>query len=184
MPNIYVTKKVYERLEALKARGNGTFSGAVGSILDQFVDRQFDLNATKDTGFVGVIGEAIAWHYLVNKGFLTLKLGAGGPPGDITDTFSLLENRLTQEQLQFLGDARERLSWDFVGKKENQACLIEVKPSRTGKRPRGLRTDRRRGMTADHLREASRRGFMLFLVNVELVEDWQAIVTVKEIPVD
>lgn len=196
MPNIYVTKTVYERLQALRTKRSGTLSTAVGSILDEFVGRQFDLSATKDTGFIGAIGETIAWRYLSTRGIIALKLGAGGPLGDRTDIFSRPENRLTEEQLRFLGSAREHLSWDFVGYSRQdsarhsiepsgtQACLIEVKTGRPGKRVDGFRPEGRKGMTPEDLRAARRLGFKLLLVHVELTDDWQAIVTDQEIPVD
>lgn len=194
MPRIYVTEKVYERLQALRTKRSGSLSAAVGSILDEVVDRpfdlsatvdrQFDLSATKDTGLIGAIGETIAWQYLWERGVIAFELGHGRPSFKPIGVPVHLDRGLTEQQIRFLGEAREHLSWDFVGYLRNQACLIEVKTSRPGKPTDGLRPQGRKGMDRDSIEEARRLGFTLLLVNVELTEDWQAIVTDREIPVN
>ena len=156
MPRIYVTKKVYERLQALRTKHSGTLAAAVGSILDELmdrpfdhsatVDRQFDLSATKDTGLIGAIGETIAWQYLWERGIIAFELGHGRPSFKPIDRQVHLDRGLTAQQLRFLGEAREHLSWDFVGYLRNRACLIEVKTCRPGKRVDGFRPEGRKGM--------------------------------------
>jgi hypothetical protein len=184
MPNIYVTNKVYQRLKALKSAHGGTLSSGVGSILDKFSDQKFDLNLTKDTGLIGAIGETIAWQYLYERGIIAFELGAGRPSFKPRDTFALLQHQLTVEQLLFLGDTGQHLSWDFVGYKGSRGCLVEVKTSRPGRPKDGLRPIGRRGMALEDLQEARRLGFTLLLVNVELTDAWGAIVTEQEIFVD
>ncbi|MEK7807082.1 MAG: hypothetical protein AAB528_05035 [Chloroflexota bacterium] len=184
MPNIYVTNKVYQRLKALKSAHGGTLSSGVGSILDEFADRKFDLNLTKDTGLIGAIGETIAWQYLWDRGIIAFELGGGRPSFKPRETFAQLQDRLTGEQLLFLGDTGEHVSWDFVGYSGSRACLIEVKTSRPGKTKDGLRPIGRRGMALEDLQEARRLGFTMLLVNVELTDGWEAIVTDQEIFVD
>jgi hypothetical protein len=184
MPNIYVTNKVYQRLKARKSAHGGTLSSGVGSILAEFVDRKFDLNLTKDTGLIGAIGETIAWQYLWERGIAAFELGAGRPSFKPRETFAPLQHHLTVEQLIFLGDTGQHLSWDFVGYSGSRACLVEVKTSRPGKPKDGLRPKGRRGMALEELQEAGRLGFTLLLVNVELTDAWEAIVTEQEISVD
>lgn len=184
MPNIFVTKKVYERLKALRIKRGGTLSNAVGSILNDFVDRTFDLILTKDTGLVGAIGETFAWQYLWERGIIAFELGYGRRSFKPLEAFARLEDGLTKEQPLFLGDMRRYLSWDFVGYSGTQACLVEVKTSRPGKRVDGLRPEGRKGMALGDLLEAKRLGFTILLVKVELTENWQAIITDQEIPVD
>ena len=184
MPNIYVTNKVYERLQELKAKHSVTLSGAVGSILDSLVDRKFDLNVTKNTGLIGAIGETIAWQYLWERGIVAFELGYGRPSFKPLDTMVKLRPNLTEGQVRFLGEDRQHISWDFVGYGGGGACLVEVKTSKPGKRSDIFRPEGRRGMAPEDLKEARRLGFTLLLVKVELTVNWEAIVTDEEIPVD
>ena len=120
-----------------------------------------------------------------------------------------LKGHLTQEQIEFIfppvgpersermktGDlpeeviqrfSRDVLSWDFVGwqRVAGKACLVEVKTSRPGIRPDQLRPQRRRGMAPEDLREATRLGFVMLLVTVELTDVWEAIVCNQEMQAD
>jgi hypothetical protein len=165
-------------------------------MLDELIGKRYDVVHTKDTGLVGALGESIAWQYLFERGIVAFELGAGRPSFKPLDTLIHLEDGLTEEQLSFLGHAREHLSWDFVGysrqdlarysmgPRGTRACLIEVKTSRPGKRVDGFRPKDRTGMAPEDLRAASRLGFTMLLVTVELTDDWQAIVTDQEILAD
>ena len=144
MPNIYVTKTVYDRLTALKNASDQPAPQPLGSILDGLVGRVFDFNVTKDTGLIGAIGETIAWQYLWDRGIIAFELGYGRPSFKPLDRLNYLESRLTKEQFSFLSDAGDHLSWDFVGHCGTQACLVEVKTSRPGKRVDGFRPEGRR----------------------------------------
>ena len=74
------------------------------------------------------------------------------------------------------------------GRIPGKACLVEVKTSRPGIRPDGFRPQGRRGMSPEKLREATRLGFVMLLVTVELTEEltdaWKAIVCDQEIQAD
>jgi hypothetical protein len=144
MPNIYVTKTVYDGLTALKNACDNTSVQSFGEILGGLVGQTFDFTATKDTGLIGAISETIAWQYLWDRGIIAFELGYGRPSFKPLHTLNYLEGHLTEEQLRFLGDDREHLSWDFVGHRGTQACLVEVKTSRPGKRVDGLRSEGRR----------------------------------------
>jgi hypothetical protein len=195
--------------------------------------KTYDIRGTKDHGFIGAIGEAIAWQYLWDKGISSHALGAarsafeGVGPKDR----SRLERNLTQEQIDFIfpplnleeflqhqsersrsrgsteeeirqdeqhwldlweswTDSRDSLSWDFVGYsrewpvKQGKACLVEVKTSRPGKQRGHSETKGRKGMAPEDLREATRLGFVMMLVTVELTDTWEAIVSEQEILAD
>ena len=87
-------------------------------------------------------------------------------------------------------DSRGWLSWDFVGYsrewpvKKGKACLVEVKTSRPGKPSGHFETKRRKGMALEDLQEATRLGFVMMLVTVELTDTWEAIVSEEEILAD
>ena len=195
--------------------------------------KTYDIRGTKDHGFIGAIGEAIAWQYLWDKGISSHALGAARSAfeGVGAKDRSRLQRNLTQERIDFIfpplnleeflqhqsersmsrgsteeeirqdeqhwldlweswTDSRDSLSWDFVGYsrewpvKKGKACLVEVKTSRPGKRPGNFETKGRKGMAPEDLREATRLGFVMMLVTVELTDTWEAIVSEEEILAD
>ena len=192
--------------------------------------KTYDIRSTKDHGFIGAIGEAIAWQYLWDKGISSHALGASRSAfGEVgPQDRSRLGRNLTQEQIDFIfppldleeflqhqsersrsrgsteeeirqdeqhwldlweswSDSRGRLSWDLVGYsrewpvKQGKAYLVEVKTSRPGKQRGHFETKGRKGMAPEDLREATRLGFVMMLVTVELTDTWEAIVSEEEI---
>ena len=196
MPQINVSERVYGKLQRIRSERGGDFSGTISNLLKRMPSQTIEFLSTKDSGLIGAIGETFAWQYLWNHDIIAFELGYGRPSFKPLDTLIQLKDRLTEEQLSFLGHDREHMSWDFVGiskrhlarlpigPRGTRACLIEVKTSRPGKRVDGFRPEGRRGMAPDDLREAKRLRFTMHLVTVELTENWQAIVTEQEIPVD
>ena len=103
--------------------------------------KTYDILGTKDTGFIGAIGEAIAWQYLWDQGIHAIGLGASRSAFTplTPEWIGSLEGHLTQEQIEFIFPpidqelfesykikwglpeeemqrfSREVLSWDFVG---------------------------------------------------------------------
>ena len=150
----------------------------------------FDLLNEKDTTFVGIIGEDIAWKYLRDQRIVPINKFTWG------DTFlrflrERLKNRLKEEQIQYLESlvrADSRWSFDFIALKDfekPEPYLIEVKTSRPGKSKRGLKRNwarrSRKGWTKEDIEEAKRLGFKLLLGNVQLIDNWKFEVTSREL---
>ena len=105
--------------------------------------------------------------------------------GLFTTRGARLPPRFVTEKYLVIGDIPTTMEpQDFVGYKGPQACLVEVKTSRPGKRVDGFRPEGRRGMAPEDIRAASRLGFTMLLDSLELTDNWQAIVTGQEIPID
>ena len=66
--------------------------------------KTYDILGTKDHGFIGAIGEAIAWQYLWDKGISSHALGAARSAleGVGAKDRSRLQRNLTQEQIDFI----------------------------------------------------------------------------------
>ena len=150
----------------------------------------FDLLNERDTSFIGIIGEDIAWKYLCNQGIVPINKFIWG------DEFlrllrEKLRDRLKEKQIQYLENlARDASKWsfDFIalkGFKKAEPYLIEVKTSRPNKRKHGLKGNwarrSRRGWTKEDIEEAKQLGFKLLLVNVQFIDNWQFEVASREL---
>jgi len=129
-----------------------------------------DLLNEKDTSFIGIIGEDIAWKYLRDQRIVPINKLLFG------DDFlrlsrERLKGRLEERQIEYLESlvrGGRKWSFDFIalkGFEKPEPYLIEVKTSRPGKRKHGLKGnwDRRsrRGWTKEDIEEAKRLGFRL-----------------------
>lgn len=82
-----------------------------------------DLFKEKDTGFVGAIGELVAWKYLHRKKISVYRFGSIHFPGihnkqaDFSDFFSKHLKWLNKQQVDYLKniDRYETRRWDFIG---------------------------------------------------------------------
>ena len=149
-----------------------------------------DILNERDTSFIGIISEDIAWKYLCDQGIVPINKFTWG------DKFlrflrERLKDRLKEGQIQYLENlAKDDSKWsfDFIalkGYKKAEPYLVEVKTSRPGKRKHGLKGDwsrrSKKGWTKDDIEEAKRLGFKLLLVNVQLIDDWKFEVTSREL---
>ncbi|MCK4274479.1 MAG: hypothetical protein KAW90_06255 [Dehalococcoidales bacterium] len=149
-----------------------------------------DLLKEKDTSFIGIIGEDIAWKYLRDQRIVPINKFLFG------DEFlrflrDRLKGRLKEKQIQYLESlAREgsRWSFDFIalkGYEKSEPYLIEVKTSRPGKSKHSLKGNwsrrSRKGWTKKDIEEAKSLHFKLLLVNVQFLDNWKFEVTSREL---
>jgi len=149
-----------------------------------------DLLNERDTRFIGIIGEDIAWKYLCDQHIVPINKFLWGEEF-LRSLRKRLKERLNEEQIQYLESlAREGSKWsvDFIALKgyvKPEPYLIEVKTSRPGKSRHSLKGNQarrsRKGWTQEDIEEAKRLGFKFLLVNVQLIDNWKFEVTAREL---
>jgi hypothetical protein len=144
-----------------------------------------DLFKEKDTGFVGAIGELVAWKYLWHhKRIFCVGFGTRIIPfaGTWSGESKVLNRELSKQQVDYLKhlakhlDSSER-AYDFIGHLKGENCfryLIEVKTTRQGT----LHDTRKK---ADEIMKAKSLGFIPLLVHAELLQNWKFKVTCKKL---
>lgn len=143
-----------------------------------------DFFKEKDTGFVGAIGELVAWKYLWRyKKIFCVGFGTRIPFAGTWSGESELSNRgLSKQQVNYLKhltkhlDSSERV-YDFIGHLKGENCfryLIEVKTTRQGT----LHDTRKK---ADEIMKAKSLDFIPLLVHVEFLQNWKFKVTCKQL---
>jgi hypothetical protein len=135
-----------------------------------------DVFKEKDTGFVGAIGELVAWKYLWrHKGIFCVGFGTRIPfAGTWSEESKFLNRELSKQQVDYLKhlakhlDSSER-AYDFIGHLKGENCfryLIEVKTTRQGT----LHDTRKK---VDEIMKAKSLGFIPLLVHVEFLQNWK-----------
>jgi len=144
-----------------------------------------DLLKEKDTGFIGAIGELVAWKYLLrHKGIFCLSLtgNAKAFAGTWYNESELLTEGLNKQQVDYLKDLAQHIdssepAYDFVGPfsgKTRFRYLIEVKTTRRGR----LHSTRKK---AEEIMLAKSLGFTPLVVHVEFLQGWKFKVTCKQL---
>lgn len=146
--------------------------------------RSFDLLHTTNTTMIGDIGECLAWYYLFHEGITPYGWGSV-LIGQGLDWRSHC-NWLTKKQKNYLDDWRQRgkiWAWDFIGlgswHHNQKVYLVEVKTSRPGKPKHGLKSSST--ISQKDFERAKQLGFHLLLLNVELADNWECVVTPREL---
>ena len=145
----------------------------------------YDLMGTPNTNLVGDIGEFFARWHLVKRGIHIFKWGPGG-----SVDWPRLEPELPSRRKQYLlslMDSDRTWSWDYIGirgwrPREKRYYLIEVKTSRVGKKMRGLKSNwrgrSRQSLNREDLLVATKKGFRILLINVQLLDN--CLVEIRE----
>ena len=144
-----------------------------------------DLSKEKDTGFIGAIGELVAWKYLSrHKGLVCLSFrgDAKAFAGIFDVDYALARRKLSKKQAKYLhqmlrGVNSSERTYDFICPLSGESCyryLVEVKTTRHGR----LHGTRKK---PDEIMKAKSLGFIPLLVHVEFLPNWKFKVTCKEL---
>jgi hypothetical protein len=160
-------------------------------------EQVFNLADTKDSSFVGAIGEMIAWKYLRDRRIWAHRIGLWYPyPADYPfrkgepiyereglngEQVEYLKSRTLhgQRSYDFIGFKRKRLPGGRVGEVEN-VYLVEVKTAG----PAASKSWTERGVKRkipEDIERAKALGFKVLLILVELFDDWKCTVNCKEL---
>ena len=144
-----------------------------------------DLFKEKDTGFIGAIGELVAWKYLLrHRGMFCLSFSGNAKAfaGIWSEESEFINRGLSKQQVDYLTNLGRHInsserSYDFIGRLRGEnwvCCLIEVKTTRQGT----LHDTRKK---ADEIKKAKSLGFMPLLVHVEFLQNWKFKVTCRQL---
>lgn len=161
------------------------------------MDEVFDIATTKDSSFVGGIGEMVAWKFLRRRGIWAHRIGGWYP---FPSNFPFIRGKpsyelrgLKTEQVEYLKEMclHGPRRYDFVGVKRKKGphglagdiedvYLVEVKTE-------GVRSSRHdlqglmKGKIPNDVDRPKELGFKVLFVLVSLIDDWKCNISCNEL---